>query len=101
MGLSEVAGEIGELGQEKASGQDVTHVRACMAKVKADLNRDVALGALEKVLENTQVMWQSSMHVVARKDGSCRRPLDLPLLNAATYHQMKLTESQFVQASIV
>ena len=38
-----------------------------MAKVKANLDRDVVLGVLEKVPENTPVMWQSHMHVVPKK----------------------------------
>ena len=42
-----------------------------MAKVKADLDRDMGLGFLKKVPENTQVSWQSRMHVVPKKDRSC------------------------------
>ena len=49
--------------------------------------------------ENTKVTWQSRMHVVPKKDGSCRRTVDLRPLNEATYHQTHLTESPFVQAS--
>ena len=52
-----------------------------MAKVKADLDRDVALGVLERVPENTPVKWQSRMHVVPKKDGTCRRTVDLRPLN--------------------
>ena len=57
-----------------------------MAKVKADLDRDMALGVLEKVLENTKVRWQSRMDVVSKKDGTCRWTVDLRPLNEATYH---------------
>ena len=67
--------------------------------VKADLNRNVALGILEKVLDNTPVTWQSHMHVVARKDRSCKQTVDLGLLNMATIHQMHIMESPFIQAS--
>ena len=70
-----------------------------MAQVKANLNRDVALGVLEKVPENTPVMWQSWMHVVPKKDGTCRLTVDLRPLNEATFHQTHLTESPFEQAS--
>ena len=59
-----------------------------MAKVKADLDRDVALG---KVPENTKVTWQSRMHVVPKKDETCSRTVDPRPLNEATYHQTHLT----------
>ena len=70
-----------------------------MAKFTVDLNRDVLLGVLEKMLENTPFTWQSYMHLVPKKDRSCRRTVDLWPLNEATYHQTHLTESPFVQAS--
>ena len=63
-----------------------------MAKVKDDLDRDVGLGVLEKVLENTPVRWQSRMHMAPEKDGWCRRTVDLRPLDEATFHQTHLTK---------
>ena len=39
------------------------------AKVKADLDRDVPLGILEKVNVNLPVKWLSCMMVTMKKDG--------------------------------
>ena len=39
-----------------------------MARVKADLDKNMALGVLEMVLVNTPVMWQSHMNVVPKKN---------------------------------
>ena len=67
-----------------------------MAKVKANLDRDMALGVLEKVLEKTSVTSQSLMHVVSKKDGTCRQTEDLRPLNEATFHQTHFTEIPLV-----
>ena len=39
------------------------------SKVKADLDRDVALGVLEKVGDNIPVTWQSKMVITAKANG--------------------------------
>ena len=57
-----------------------------MAKVKADLDRDVVLGGLEKVLENKSVMWQSRMHMVPNTDRSCMWNVDLWPMNDPSQH---------------
>ena len=49
------------------------------ARVKADLDRDVRLGILEKV----DVNWLSCMIVTMKKDGSPRRIIDYKRLNDA------------------
>ena len=46
------------------------------ARVKADQNRDVRLGILEKVNINSLVKWLSRMLVMMKKDGSPRRIID-------------------------
>jgi hypothetical protein len=45
-------------------------------RVKADLERDVALGVLEKVPDNTPVTWLSRMVVTAKANGDPRRTID-------------------------
>ena len=42
-------------------------------KVKADLERDITLGVLERVPQNTPVTWCARMHVVGKKTGEPRR----------------------------
>ena len=46
------------------------------ARVKADLDRDVRLGILEKVDVNSPVKWLSRMIVIMEKDGSPWRIID-------------------------
>ena len=46
------------------------------AAVKADLDRVVRLGILEKVYVNSPVRWLSRMIVTLKKDGSPRRIID-------------------------
>ena len=46
------------------------------ARVKADLDRDVRLGILEKVNVNLPVKWLSRMVFTMKKDGSPRRIID-------------------------
>ena len=72
-----------------------------MEKVKADLERDVALGVIEGVPLNTPVTWCSRMHMVGKKDGSCRRTVDLRPLNSATAAQTHLTQSPITQVQKV
>ena len=46
-----------------------------------DLERDVRLGVLEKLPQNTPVTWCSRMVVAPKADGSPRRTVDLQHLN--------------------
>ena len=45
-------------------------------RVKADLDKDVRLGILEKVDVNSLVKWLSCMIVMMKKDGSLHRIID-------------------------
>ena len=45
--------------------------------MKADIERDVKLGILEKVPMGVPTTWQSRMVVVAKKSGKPRRTVDL------------------------
>ena len=64
-------------------------------KVKADLDRDVALGVLEKVGDNTPVVWQSKMVVTAKANGDPRRVVDLQNLNRHSSRQTFPVSSPF------
>ena len=57
------------------------------ARVKADLDRDVRLGILEKVDINSPVKWLSHMLITMKKDGSPRRIIDYKNLNNAIPRQ--------------
>ena len=70
-------------------------------QVKANLDRDVKLGIIEPVPPGTPTLWCSKMVVVAKKDGSPRRTVDLQHLNAATYRETHHTPSPFNQAMVV
>ena len=52
-------------------------------KVKKDLERDVALGVLEKVPPNTPVTWCHRMVLARKHSGDPRRTVDLQPLNKA------------------
>ena len=65
------------------------------AAVKADLDRDVRLGILEKVDVNSPVRWLSRMIVALKKDGSPRRLIDYKNLNNAIPCQTNITQSPF------
>ena len=41
-------------------------------QVKEDLERDIALGVIERVPSNTPTTWCSRMHVVGKKTGEPR-----------------------------
>ena len=69
------------------------------ARVKADLDRDVRLGILEKVDINSPVKWLSRMLVTLKKDGSPRRIIDFKNLNNAIPRQTNITMSPFLCAS--
>ena len=68
------------------------------ARVKADLDRDVRLGILEKVDINSPVKWLSHMLVTMKKDGSPRRIIDHNNLNNAIPWQTNITKSPFMSA---
>ena len=70
-------------------------------QVKADLDRDVALGVIEPVPINTPVSWCSRMIVVPKHDGSPRRTVDLQALNNASVRQTFHTRTPFMLASDV
>ena len=64
-------------------------------KVLADLERDVALGVLEKVGQNTPVTWCSRMVVTAKSDGTPRRTVDLQPQNRNSVRQTHHTSTPF------
>ena len=64
-------------------------------KVHADLERDVALGVLEKVGPNTPVTWCSRMVVTSKADGTPRRTVDLQPLNKQSVRQTHHTSTPF------
>ena len=65
------------------------------ARVKADLDRDVRLGILEKVDISSPVKWLSRMLVTMKKDGSPRRIIDYKRPNNAIPRQTNITKSPF------
>ena len=64
-------------------------------KVLADLERDVALGVLEKVGPNTPVTWCSRMVVTSKADGTPRRTVDLQPQNKQSVRQTHHTSTPF------
>ena len=71
------------------------------AQVKADLDRDVALGVIEPVPIGTPTTWCHRMVIVPKKDGTPRRTVDLQSLNGASVRQTHHVDSPFRQASRV
>ena len=67
--------------------------------MKADLDRDVRLGIIEPVPPGTPTVWCSKMVVVAKKDGSPRRTVDLQHLNDDKYRETHHTPHPFNHAS--
>ena len=70
-------------------------------KVRDDIERDIRLGVLERVPQNTPVTWCSRMHVVAKKNGEPRRVVDMRHVNAASKRQTHYVEPPFSQARSV
>ena len=70
-------------------------------KVKADLERDVRIGVLEKVPDNTPVTWQSRMVVTSKANGDPRRTIDFQPLNKHCKRQTFPLDSPFNLASRV
>ena len=62
-------------------------------EVEKGLDRDVALGVLEKVPVNMPVEWLHRMAIASKKDGSPRRAVDLQALNWASVRQTHRTAS--------
>ena len=67
-------------------------------KVKADLDRDVALGVLEEVGPNEPVTWCHRMVVCRKHNGDPRRTVDLQDLNTASVRQYHPTALRLQQA---
>ena len=68
-------------------------------KVKADIDRDVALGVLQKVPDNTPVKCLFRMVITAKANGEPRRTIDFQPLNKRTPRQTYPLESPFHLAS--
>ena len=64
-------------------------------QIKADLDRDVKDGIIEKVPVGEPVQWCSPMVVTAKKDGRPRRTVDLQRLNAQCSRETHHCESPF------
>ena len=64
-------------------------------RVLADLDRDVALGVLEKVGPNTPVTWCSRMVITAKSNGTPRRTVDLQPQNKHSARQTHHTAAPF------
>ena len=64
-------------------------------KVKAQLDADVALDIIEPIPQGVPTRWCSRMVVVAKKDGSPRRTVDLQALNKATLRETHHTPTPF------
>lgn len=70
-------------------------------QVKSGLDRDVALGVLEKVPIGTPVTWCHRMVICPKKDGTPRRTIDLQALNRHATRETHHTQSPFHQARSV
>ena len=70
-------------------------------QVKADIDRDVALGVLEPVPIGEPVTWCHRMVVCAKKNGKPRRTVDFQPLNKFATRETHHTQSPFHQARAV
>ena len=84
--------------EPKAIHKPATVPAHWMKQVRLDLERDIALGVLERVPSNTPTTWCSRMHVVGKKTGEPRRVVDLRSVNESTLRQIHYTEPPFQQA---
>ena len=64
-------------------------------KVYADLERDVHIGLLERVSQNTPTTWCSRMVVTSKADGTPRRTVDLQPQNRNSVRQTHYVASPF------
>ena len=69
--------------------------------VKDGLDRDVALGVIEKVDVNVPVQWCSRMLVAPKSDGTPRRVIDFTPVNKHAPRQVHHTRSPYVIATSV
>ena len=67
-------------------------------KIRRDLDRDIAMGVLEKVDVNEPVTWCSRMVVTRKHNGEPRRTIDLQTLNEASLRQTHPTMPPFQKA---
>ena len=70
-------------------------------QVREEIERDIALRVLERVLHNTPVECCSRMHVVGKNSGDPRRVVDLWEVNKATKRQTHYVEPPFAQAAAI
>ena len=70
-------------------------------KVEAEIRRDVRLGVLEEVLNNTHTTWCSRMCIQVKKNGKPRRTIDLQALNKHAVRQTHAGETPFHIVSAV
>ena len=70
-------------------------------QVKAGLDRDEAIGVIEKVPSGTPTTWCHRMVVVPKKDNTPRRTVNFQPLNQYSVRQTHHTMSPFHQASMV
>ena len=70
-------------------------------QVRKDLDRDVALGVLEKVPLNSPTSWCARMIVVPKQNGEPRRTVYLQQLNKSSLRQTHPNRSPFMLASDV
>ena len=70
-------------------------------RVKADIERDVALGVLEPVPIGEPVTWCHRMVVCSKKNGQPRRTVDFQPLNKYATRETYHTQSRFLQARAV
>ena len=69
--------------------------------VKQGLERDVRLGVIEKIPENTPSTWCSRMVITAKHDGTPRRVVDFQPVNDHAPRQTHHTETPWAIASAV
>ena len=70
-------------------------------RVKRDLDRDVALGVIERVPPGTPVTWLHNMVLSAKSDGSPRRTVDLQPLNKHSVRETHHTVPPAQQARAI
>ena len=70
-------------------------------KVKQDLDRDVALGVIEKVPPGTPVTWLNNMVLSSKQDGSPRRTVDLQPVNKNSVRETHHTIPPFQQVRAI
>ena len=69
--------------------------------IKADIDRDIALGIIEPMPQGTPTVWCDRIVIASKKDGSPWCTVDHQQLNKATLKEMHHTPSPFNQVSTV